>query len=150
MKARACLAPAILALCCGASAQTTESGLKALYGEPVQDTFLVRPDVQLHAVYGPDHKVCVLTISGPISERELMRVFDTIVPVKTRGLTRLSMIECMGVCRRVIHYENVEFTSGVIDSQVSDPAESIVFKRKDCEAAANEQVKTGDANRDRH
>ncbi|MGA2591744.1 MAG: hypothetical protein ABSH32_17665 [Bryobacteraceae bacterium] len=104
-----------------------QSSLKALYGEPVEAAFLVQTGVRLKAVYGSDRRACVLTTSGPISERELMRVFETAVPKSVRGIQKLSLDERMGVCRGT--------------SQTSGPAAVIVFKRKDCEAAANEQKK---------
>jgi len=85
MKARTFLCLATLALSFSASAQTTESSLRALYGEPVEGAFLVKPGVTLRAV-----------------------------PASARGPKTLEMVECMSVCRRVTRFEHVEFISGVI------------------------------------
>jgi len=114
MKARTFLCLATLALSFSASAQTTESSLRALYGEPVEGAFLVKPGVTLRAVYGPNGQACALSIAGPISDGALMRVFETAVPASARGPKTLEMVECMSVCRRVTRFEHVEFISGVI------------------------------------
>jgi hypothetical protein len=122
--------------------QTTESSLKALYGEPVHDTFTVDPKVRIKAVYGSDHQACVLTISGPTSEQELMKIFETAVSAKARGLKKDELLDCAGACVRIIQFENVDFRSGVIGtSQTSEPGAFIIFKRKDCEKAAAEAKK---------
>lgn len=122
--------------------QTTEASLRALYGEPVNSTFIVKPNVKLHAVYGSGHQACVLTISGPLSQEELMKTFDAVVPAKTRGVKGWDLEECAGGCLQYTKFPTVDLTLGVIGAtQVSEPDALVVFKRKDCERAAEDAKK---------
>jgi len=122
--------------------QTTESSLKRLYPRERKNTFIVRPGIRMKAIYGSRRKVCVLTISGPILEPDLMRVFETAVPKKSRGLYLQRLSECMGLCIQVFKFEKVELTLGVIgNSQKSEPSAVVIFRRPECEAAAKEVKK---------
>jgi len=122
--------------------QTTESSLRAVYPQAPDGTFVVKPGVKIKATYGADRQVCVFTITGPISEAELMKTFETAVPAKSRGLKRQELVECAGGCERSIQFENVGFISGVLGTwQTSEPAAMIVFKGKDCEKAVVEAEK---------
>ena len=144
MKRPFSLSLAAFLVCSTISAQTNKSSLKALYGKPKKGSFVVTAGVKLVAVYDSDDEACVLTISGPISEQDLMKLFDKTVPPKARGVKQQDLDMCAGPCEHVIDYEKVNFTSGVIGTrQTSDPDALIVFKRKDCETAARAAKATG-------
>jgi hypothetical protein len=51
------------------------------------------------------------------------------------------MIECLGVCKRVLAYENVALATGAVGKQTSEPAAIITFSRPDCKAAVAEANK---------
>ena len=74
------LFPLLPLLSSAALGQTTESTLKALYSQASDGAFIVKPGVKIKAVYGSDRQACVLNISGPVSETELMTIFETSVP----------------------------------------------------------------------
>ena len=117
-----------------ATGQTTESQLKDLYGEPVDGVFSIKPDVKLKAFFNAARQACVLTISGPRTEKELMQVFDMVVPQQMRGAQKSDLTECAGGCERVMQFEKVELTSGVMDHwQTSEPAAIITFTNTECE-----------------
>jgi hypothetical protein len=90
----------------------------------------------MSAVYGAEKKVCALTISGPISERELFRVFDAVAPATWRGRNKQDFIECMAGCIRNVVYEEVDLSTGVLPNQSSEPDAIITFRRPDCDVAA--------------
>lgn len=122
-------------------AQTTESTLKKSFRKASVDSFLVAPGVKMKAAYGLSRQVCVLTISGSISEANLMRTFEKAVPSKSRGAYLRRMSECMGMCIQRFTFEKVEITSGVIgNSQTSEPAAKIIFKRGECHAPASAAI----------
>ena len=128
-------------LCPSVIAQTTESTLRKLFHQENKDSFLVEPGVKIKVVYGPSREVCVLTISGLISEANLMRTFEKAVPSKSRGVYLGRISECMGICIQRFTFEKVEVTSGVIgSSQISEPAANVIFKRRECHAAASAAI----------
>ncbi|MBV8896953.1 MAG: hypothetical protein JO051_10615 [Acidobacteriaceae bacterium] len=102
-----------------------------------RSTFTVKPGVQIMATYGPQQEACVLTVTGAVSEQELLKVFDSVAPPKSRGVKKSDMIECVGACQRNISYEGVTFTTGVVGkAQTSEPAAIIVFEAPQCKKAA--------------
>ena len=136
------LFPLLALLASAGLGQTTESTLKTLYSQASHGAFVVKPGVEIKAVYGPHRQACVLNISGPVSETELMTIFETSVPPKSRGLKKIDLLECIGSCQRIIEFEHVDFMSGVVgNSQTSEPAATIIFKRKECEKAAENAMR---------
>src|SRR5690348_2064422 len=69
--------------------QVSESTLRAVYPQASNGAFVVKPGVEIKAVYGPHRHACVLYISGPVSQTELMTIFETSVPPKSRGLKKI-------------------------------------------------------------
>jgi hypothetical protein len=51
------------------------------------------------------------------------------------------LLERTGACQRVLEYENVNFISGVVDRQTSEPDASIVLKRPGCHQIAETEMK---------
>lgn len=138
MKPSALLAAAFLLCSFTARGQTTAAAiLRKTYARAHDGTFVVKPGVKIKVIDGSNVEACVLIISGPISEQELIKTFETAVPAKIRGSKKQDLEECAGGCEQFIDYENVSFTSGVIQNkQTSNPDALIVFKRKECEPAA--------------
>lgn len=120
--------------------QTTDKSLRHKYSQAADGSFIVKPGVTIKAVYGDNHQACVLTIAGPISEKELVKIFEKAVP-ESRGSKTQDLLECMGACTRVIEFENVSYRSAVVGTQTADPDAVIIFGRKDCEPAADEAKK---------
>jgi len=134
-KGRWCVAISWLALVAAGFGQVSEGSLRALYGKPVAGSYVVRPGVTITAIEGPKGEVCVLTISGPKTEEDLIAVIDKAVPPASRGLALGSLSECMGICRTTRNYEKVTIYSTVLaGGQLDNPAAIVTFKSKSCEA----------------
>jgi hypothetical protein len=58
----------------------------ALAQDSPKETSPLGDRLQLTTVYGPDHRACAYTISGPVSEDALMRAFAIVVPPAARGV----------------------------------------------------------------
>jgi hypothetical protein len=144
-KMRRCipLGLALLLLSSAVCGQNTATILKNRYSRASDGAFVIKPGVKIKVIDGVNVQGCVLIILGPISQQELMKTFDTIVPPRIRGSKKQDLVECAGPCERFIDFENVDFTSGVLGAeQTSDPDAVIVFKRKNCETAARQGEKT--------
>jgi hypothetical protein len=111
-----CVMSALLSLAVPLSAQFSKARLMRLFASDhaSPSTFTVKPGVEIKAIYGPHEQACVLTVTGPVSEQELLKVFDTVAPPKSRGVKKSDMIECVGACQRNISYDWVTFTTGVV------------------------------------
>jgi hypothetical protein len=87
----------IILLACTAVAAQTKDDLRKKYGEPVSETFVVRPGIIVTATYAPTGQVKELFIapqpsSAPIKSKPsalnydtLREVIDDLVPRKERG-----------------------------------------------------------------
>ena len=126
------------------SAQVTEAKLKSLYSSSSGSDaiFTIKSGIQMKAVYGANKQACLLIVPGTISEQEVFSVFDTVVPPKLRGPSKLDLLECVGACQRNITYNKVVLTTGAVgQAQTSDPAALITFNTPDCEPVAKEAKK---------
>ena len=138
----------LLLLTCGiASAQTTASELRHKYGQPVSETYNVRPDVTVTVTYAKSGAVCELLIK-PSSKSEtgkppllksqpLNAVIDELVPTSQRGkylMAGFVNIFCMpdGGCEGTEEsYERLTiFRNGGTDAH---RFASITWKRNACE-----------------
>jgi hypothetical protein len=122
-------------------AQVTEAALKSSYRVTEDGAFIVGAGAELKAVFDSSGEACTLTLHGPVSENRVFHIFDVLVPVKTRGVKKQDMIECVGVCQRILVYKNVALTIGAVGKQTSEPAAVITFSRPACKAAVAEASK---------
>lgn len=118
--------------------QVSEASLQALYGPPIKGTYTVRPGVEIATSNGPKSEVCVLTVTGPRTEKQLMAVIDVAVPASSRGLALEQWLGCLGACQSIKEYEKVNISSAVMSGQTANPAAIIIFKSKPCEERAKE------------
>ena len=118
--------------------QVNEATLRTLYGNPVNGSYTVRPGVTMATANGPKGEVCVLTITGPTTERQLMAIIDIAVPSSSRGLLLGQFLDCAGICQSVRDYEKVTISSAVMAGQIANPAAIISFKGKNCEERTKE------------
>jgi hypothetical protein len=126
---------------CLGVAQVSEHDLKRSYPSEADGAFLIQPGVKLKGVFDEQGRACSLTLHGEISEDQALRLFDVLVPAKSRGVKKQDMIECVGACQRDIVYENVTFATGAVGHQRSEPAAIIKFSRADCKTALEEADK---------
>ena len=134
-----CAAIFCLALGAPGFGQVSEASLQALYGKPIDGSYVVHPGVTITVFDGPKGEVCVLTVSGPKTEEELIAIIDKAVPPASRGLALGSLITCMAICQTVRNYEKVTIYSTVLaGGQLDNPAAIVTFKSKSCEARVKE------------
>ncbi len=119
-------------------AQFTSESLQQKYPQAADGSFVVEPGVTIKAIYGDRQQACVLTIFGAISAGELQKVFAEVVPAKSRGRKKLELRECTGGCVQLIDFKKLNFASGLVGTQSSDPDAIITFKRRDCKTAVSE------------
>src|SRR5258708_6405992 len=86
-------------LCCSAVLSQSRDQLKAKYGNPVSETFIVRPGIEVTATYAATGRIVELVISpqntGLIKSRSstgkalnkdlLKRIIEELAPMPTRG-----------------------------------------------------------------
>ncbi len=118
-------------------AQFTSESLRQKYPRAADGSFVVEPGVTIQAIYGDRQQACMLAIFGDISADKLKKVFEEVVPTKSRGRKKLELIQCSGGCVQLIDFEKLHFESGLIGTQTSEPDATISFKRKECKAAAS-------------
>lgn len=118
--------------------QVSEASLRALYGKPVNGSYVVRPGVTIDAFDGPKGEVCVLTVTGPATEQAVMDVVDQAVPAASRGLALGSMLECVGACESDWDYKKVTIVTAVMAGQTATPAAVVTFKGQSCEQRVKE------------
>jgi hypothetical protein len=122
--------------------QVAERRLEELYSRTSDGAFIVGPSVRAYAAFNQHHKACAFTVRGPISEAQVLRYFDLLVPENTRGRKQAGEpFWCVNVCEHVIVYQNVTLTTAVTLNQTSDPAAIITYNRSDCKAAVAEAEK---------
>jgi hypothetical protein len=138
MQRRLCQVMFCLALGTPTFGQVSEASLRTLYGNPVKGSYTDGPGATMATSNGPKGEVCVLTISGPITEQQLMAMIDVAVPASSRGLALGNSLECVGACQSVRIYEKVTIRSAVMSGQTSNPAAIVSFKSKNCEERAKE------------
>jgi hypothetical protein len=62
------------------------AALRARYGEPLAgETFQVRPGLVMIVDYGPDRRVCRMSVSQSASHQRLVEVIDELSPLTERG-----------------------------------------------------------------
>jgi hypothetical protein len=118
--------------------QVSEASLRALYGKPVNGSYVVRPGVTIDTSDGGKREVCVLTVTGPATEHAVMDVVDQAVPAASRGLALRSMLECVGDCVSNRIYEKATIVTAVMAGQTATPAAIVTFKGKSCEQRVKE------------
>src|SRR5450432_3666815 len=94
MRRRLCQVMFCFALGTPIFGQVSQASLRTLYGNPVKGSYAVGPGATMATSSGPKGEVCVLTISGPITERELMAIIDVAVPTSSRGLALDNFLDC--------------------------------------------------------
>src|SRR5947209_5717909 len=87
-------------------AQVSEHDLKRSYSSEADGAFLVQQGVKLKAVFDKQGRACLLTLHGEISDDQALRLFDVLVPAKSRGIKKLVTSECLGICKLDMAYEN--------------------------------------------
>ncbi len=71
--------------------QVDVDALRAKYGQPVKEVFVLRPNITLSVEYGDNHQVCKLemrptrTASSVIPNNLIQQLVDEIIPPSTRG-----------------------------------------------------------------
>ena len=128
-----------LALCVPAFGQVSEASLEARYGKPVAGSYVVRPGVTIKTYEGPKGEVCVLTISGPKTEKDLMAIVDQAVPSASRGLALGGVSVCAGICPTIRNYEKLTIETIVLyDGDRANATAAVTSKSKNCEARVKE------------
>jgi hypothetical protein len=123
-------------------AQVSEADLRRSYRVTGDGAFVLGAGVEMKAVFDRHGEACTLTSRGQLTENQVFKLFDVLVPVKTRGLKKQGIIQCTGGCERSEVYQNVELVTGAVGKQTSDPAAIITFGRSECKAAIAEAGKT--------
>jgi len=129
---RVCQFTAWLALGMPAFGQLTEASL------PIDGSYIVRPGVTISTSDQPKGEVCVVAISGRLTEPEVMAIIDEAVPMASRGLSLVAFYKCLGVCKSTWDDEKVKISEAVGFGQIASPAAIILFKRKKCEQRVKE------------
>jgi hypothetical protein len=124
------------------AAQVNESELRRSYPIAADGNLVLDSGVELKAVFDRQGRACLLTLRGEVSENQVLRLFDTLAPAKSRGVKKQDIFECVGVCQREISYENVTLATGAVAQQRSEPAAIIGFTRAECKDAVAEAKKT--------
>ena len=122
-------------------AQVSEAELKASYRSAEPGLFILAPGTGMKALFDTHGDACTLTLFGQLSEAEVFTWFDKLVPVKTRGVRKQGMLECVGFCQRSDEYQNVDIVTGTVAGQTSTPAALISFTRPECSTAMAEASK---------
>jgi hypothetical protein len=69
----------------------TAQTLRERYGQPISETYLVRPGVVVAASYGPSGHICNIVLSperlwnSTFESKELTEIIDELVPANERG-----------------------------------------------------------------
>jgi hypothetical protein len=93
----------------GILAAQSRDGLRRKYGEPVAETFIVRPDINVTATYGKDGRITEWVIAPrttaliksrtqTLSQDTVTAIFDELVPSAARGKGQLAgflNVQCM-------------------------------------------------------
>jgi hypothetical protein len=130
--------PVLILLRSALFAQVTEANLKSSYPITSDGAFIVDAAAKLRAVFDRNGEACTLALYGHLSEDQVVRVFDVLVPVKTRGGKTQDLIQCAGICQRYLAYENVALGTWAVGKQTAEPAAIITFSHPDCKAAIAE------------
>jgi len=95
---------------------SSSQALRQRYGQPIAETFLIRPDITVTATYGPSGKTCELVISpkpseglvkslpgpGAIDDTVMKSIEDELVPASERGKFKIGgffdVVGCMESC----------------------------------------------------
>ncbi len=125
-----------------AAAQPSEKGLRRLYRMTPDGVFTLSSGVTLKAVFDQHNEACTLILRGALSEDQVLRFFDLLVPAKIRGAKENEPFWCVNVCEHAMIYRNVTLLTGVTAKQTSDPAAIITFSRPGCKVAVAEANKT--------
>jgi hypothetical protein len=125
--------------------QVDSNSLHMKYGQPVEETFTIRPGIILSVTYGDKHEVCKLGLrpnrNGSVIPVVLIEeLLNEIVPPSTRGIPRTKRLECFGFCWKTTVYERVRIGQSADDLRPSSQTETnsqnslAVIQFKSCEA----------------
>ena len=124
--------------------QVDANSLHTKYGEPVEETFTVRPGITVSVVYGNNHQVCKLDIrpsrnDSAIPAALIEDILNEIVPPSTRGIPGKQFNACMGICWTMTEYERMHIGQTAQDTQPSHTSTQsqnslAVVQFKSCEA----------------
>ena len=124
--------------------QVDANSLHTKYGEPVEETFTVRPGITVSVVYGNNHQVCKLDIrpsrnDSAIPAALIEDILNEIVPASTRGTPGRQGVDCTGFCWKVTEYERMHIGQAAHDTQPSHTSTQsqnsvAVVQFKSCEA----------------
>ena len=125
--------------------QMDSNSLHAKYGQPVEETFPVRPGITLTVVYGDSHQVCKLDIrpsrnDSVIPAALIEDILNEIVPPSTRGTPGRQGVACTGFCWKMTEYEKMHIGQAAGDVRPSSHTETqaqnslAVVQFKSCEA----------------
>jgi hypothetical protein len=125
--------------------QMDSNSLHAKYGQPVEETFTVRPGITVSVVYGSNHQVCKLDIrpsrnGSAIPAALIEDILNEIVPASTRGTPGRQGVSCSGFCWKTTEYERMHIGQAAGDVRRSSHAETqaqnslAVVQFKSCEA----------------
>jgi hypothetical protein len=70
----------------------TAQTLRARYGQPISETYLVKPGVVMAASYGPSGHICNIIVSperlwnSTFESKQLTEIIDEVAPVNERGI----------------------------------------------------------------
>src|SRR5437763_11532077 len=91
--------------------QVDANALRAEYGPPVEEVFVLRPGVTLSIVYGEQHQVCKLDIRAARSNASVIpaalieELLNEVVPPVTLGTPKQHGVVCSGFCRKLTLYQ---------------------------------------------
>jgi hypothetical protein len=126
-------------------AQVDSNSLHTKYGQPIEETFAVRPGITVSVMYGEDHQVCKLDVRPSRNDSVIPAVLvddivNEIVPPSTRGIPGAQFVACTGIlCWKMTEYERMYIGQAAHDTQPSNtPTQSqnslAVVQFKSCEA----------------
>jgi hypothetical protein len=125
--------------------QVDANSLHTKYGQPVEETFPVRPGITLTVVYGDSHQVCKLDIrpsrnDSVIPAALVEEIVNEIVPPSTRGTPGRQGVACTGFCWKMTEYEKMHIgqAAGEVRPSSHDETQAqnslAVVQFKSCEA----------------
>jgi hypothetical protein len=123
-------------------AKTDEARMNRSYTKTPDGAFILKHGVTAKATFDRQGGACAIVLFGAMSEDEVLKTFDLLVPANTRGSnTPHQSLVCAGACLKSTIYKKVELVTGSFGHANSDPAARITFRRSACTPAVVEAQK---------
>jgi hypothetical protein len=115
--------------------------LRSLYGPPISETFVLRPDVRITVNYARDGSACGIDIrkdneQGLVQRDVLEKILSDVIPSQMRGQRiQDQTIASGGAGEELIEYEHVNITRTFVwggNRVLKSPSATVTFKAAEC------------------